>query len=107
MVKNTSNIEENLAKIAAKIKQLRKDKGYSSYETFALDHDLDRKQYWRIEKGANVTIATLLKIIVERDRSAFLKFTRGTCDSSYQCLMGVFLGVLWLLNPIENNIHAG
>ena len=63
MVKNISNIEENLAKIAAKIKQLRKDKGYSSYETFALDHDLDRKQYWRIEKGANVTIATLLKIL--------------------------------------------
>jgi len=52
-----------LAKIAFKIKQLRKDKGYSSYETFAVDNDLDRKQYWRIEKGANVTVATLLKIL--------------------------------------------
>jgi quercetin dioxygenase-like cupin family protein len=26
--------------------------GFSSYETFAVDNDLDRKKYWRVENGA-------------------------------------------------------
>jgi transcriptional regulator with XRE-family HTH domain len=54
---------ELLKAISLKIKQLRKDKGYKSYETFALDNDLDRKQYWRIEKGANITIKSLQRIL--------------------------------------------
>ncbi|MFM9840547.1 MAG: hypothetical protein ACKVOQ_19925 [Cyclobacteriaceae bacterium] len=39
------------------------NKGYKSYETFALDHEVDRKQYWRIENGSNITLATLLKVL--------------------------------------------
>ncbi len=54
---------DQLQKVAKKIKQLRINKGYKSYETFALDHELDRKQYWRIENGSNITITTLLKIL--------------------------------------------
>ncbi len=50
-------------KVGACIKTLRLKKGYKSYETFALDHNLDRKQYWRIENGANITIKSLLAII--------------------------------------------
>ncbi len=49
--------------IAKRIKELRMQSGYSSYETFANDNDLPRKNYWRIEKGENFTINTLLKII--------------------------------------------
>jgi transcriptional regulator with XRE-family HTH domain len=54
---------DQLQKIAKKLKQLRVNKGYKSYETFALDHELDRKQYWRIENGSNITLATLLKVL--------------------------------------------
>ena len=54
---------DQLKKIAKKLKQLRINKGYKSYETFALDNELDRKQYWRIENGSNITLATLLKIL--------------------------------------------
>ncbi len=54
---------DQLQKIAKKLKHLRVNKGYKSYETFALDHDLDRKQYWRIENGSNITLATLLKVL--------------------------------------------
>jgi transcriptional regulator with XRE-family HTH domain len=54
---------DQIKKIAQKIKQLRINKGYKSYETFALDHELDRKQYWRIENGSNITLATLLKVL--------------------------------------------
>ncbi|MFN8261519.1 MAG: hypothetical protein U0X41_11345 [Chitinophagales bacterium] len=49
--------------IASKLKQMRIDAGFTSYENFANAKDLDRKQYWRIENGANITISTLLKLL--------------------------------------------
>lgn len=55
--------EEWIALVAGKLKELRKEKGYTSYETFALDNGLDRKQYWRIENGSNLTLRTLVKIL--------------------------------------------
>ena len=62
-----NNSEEQLKtkinEIADKIKQLRKNSGYSSHETFAYDKNLDRVQYWRIESGSNITLKTLLKIL--------------------------------------------
>jgi transcriptional regulator with XRE-family HTH domain len=58
--------EENdlrILKIANKIKELRLQKGYSSHENFAWDNNLSRVQYWRIEKGSNITMKTLLSIL--------------------------------------------
>jgi transcriptional regulator with XRE-family HTH domain len=67
--------DEWIELISKKIKELRKNSGYTSYETFALDHGLDRKQYWRLENGSNITIKTLLKIlkIHEKDLGLFFK----------------------------------
>lgn len=63
------------ALISERLKGLRKEAGYTSYETFALDHGLDRKQYWRLEAGANITIKTLIKILAihKKDLSVFFK----------------------------------
>lgn len=55
--------ERNIKKIADKIKRLRIEKGYTSYENFAYEHDLSRVQYWRMEKGVNFTITYFLKIL--------------------------------------------
>lgn len=55
--------KEWISLVANKIKLLRKQKGYSSYENFALDHGLDRKQYWRAEAGSNLTLKSLIKIL--------------------------------------------
>ena len=52
-----------LLAISKKLKELRIKAGYSSYETFANDYDLDRKQYWRFENGTNLTLKTLIKIL--------------------------------------------
>lgn len=53
-----------LEKIGERIKQLRIDKGYSSYESFSFDYEIPRMQYWRLEKGkTNLTIKTLEKIL--------------------------------------------
>ena len=60
--------EEWIALVAARLKQLRIEKGYSSYETFALYHGLDRKQYWRIESGSNITLKSLIKILALHDK---------------------------------------
>lgn len=55
--------EKNIKKIAEKVKQLRIDKGYSSYENFAYENDLSRVQYWRLERGTNFTINYLLRVL--------------------------------------------
>ena len=60
------NSKENNAtinKIATKLKQLRISAGYTSYENFANAKDIDRKQYWRVENGSNITLNTLLKLL--------------------------------------------
>ncbi len=53
-----------LGSIGAKLKELRTKKGYKSYETFAFDKEINRMQYWRMEKGlSNMSMATLLRIL--------------------------------------------
>jgi transcriptional regulator with XRE-family HTH domain len=54
---------QRLMRIANKIKELRIQKGYSSHETFAWDNNLNRVQYWRVEKGSNLTLKTLFMIL--------------------------------------------
>jgi len=63
MANEVPHTDPRLRAIALKIKNLRKNMGCKSYETFALDHNLDRKQYWRVENGTNITLVTLLKIL--------------------------------------------
>jgi hypothetical protein len=55
--------DEWILLIANGLKYLRKEKGFGSYETFALDHGLYRKQYWRAESGSNLTFRSLIKIL--------------------------------------------
>ena len=53
-----------LQKVGMKLTELRKSKGYTSHESFALDHDLPRTQYWRLENGrTNFTIKTLIRVL--------------------------------------------
>ncbi|HEY9084197.1 MAG TPA: helix-turn-helix transcriptional regulator [Vicingaceae bacterium] len=49
--------------IGRRLKELRKSKGYSSQETFAYDAEIPRALYGKYEKGANLTIASLFRII--------------------------------------------
>ncbi|MDT8411499.1 MAG: helix-turn-helix transcriptional regulator [Vicingaceae bacterium] len=70
--------EEVLIEIGLRFKFLRKEKGFNSYEHFAIEHDLSRMHYWQIEKGkANITIRTLLNILKIHDCSIedFFKLT--------------------------------
>lgn len=56
--------DELLREIGERFKILRINLGYTSYETFAIDHNLSRMQYWRIEKGlTNLTIKSLNSLL--------------------------------------------
>lgn len=60
---NDSINDERIKRIADRLKELRKKSGYTNYEDFAWDNDIGRMQYWRMEKGANFTMVTFLKIL--------------------------------------------
>lgn len=55
--------EKRLVEIGSYIKQLRKTKTILSAEDFANEKGFDRVQYSRIEKGTNITMKTLFKVI--------------------------------------------
>lgn len=65
--KGPSNSEDNtkkdLKKIGERLKHYRKEAGYTSYEFFAYENGFSRPQYGKYEAGANITIATLSKIL--------------------------------------------
>ena len=50
-------------KIGNKLREIRINAGFDSYETFAYENDLSRIQYWKMENGTNFTIKSLLKIL--------------------------------------------
>lgn len=56
--------EEVLKEIGIRFKKLRELENYTSYEHFAIENNLSRMHYWKIEKGkANITIRTLLNLL--------------------------------------------
>lgn len=63
MVNEKNDSPEIIEMLANRIKSLRKAKGYSSYEKFAIEHDISRMQYWRYEKGEDMRFSSLFKII--------------------------------------------
>ncbi|WP_136073120.1 helix-turn-helix domain-containing protein [Candidatus Ulvibacter alkanivorans] len=42
---------------------MRIEKGFTSYENFAVEFGISRMQYWRMEKGTNFTFESLLRIL--------------------------------------------
>lgn len=52
-----------LVEIGQHIRHLRKTNTNLSAENFAYEKGFDRVQYSRIEKGTNITIKTLLKVV--------------------------------------------
>ncbi len=56
-------LDKRILKISQKIKELRISAGFTSSETFSYEHSLSRVHYWRIEKGSNITMETLIKIL--------------------------------------------
>jgi transcriptional regulator with XRE-family HTH domain len=58
-----TKITDRFQAVGKRIKALRVEAGYTSYETFAIEHNLARKSYWDWEKGSNYKFETLIRII--------------------------------------------
>lgn len=56
-------LDSRIMKVADKLERLRIEKGFTSYENFAIEYGISRMQYWRMEKGTNFTFESLLKIL--------------------------------------------
>ena len=54
---------KRVKQIGEKLKKLRIKAKYVSAEIFAYDHELNRVQYWRMEKGANFTMNSLIAVL--------------------------------------------
>ncbi|HEX8038923.1 MAG TPA: helix-turn-helix transcriptional regulator [Chryseosolibacter sp.] len=53
-----------LKKIGAKLKKIRKERGYHNGDDFAYDNEINRSQYGKYEAGAqDMRISSLLKTI--------------------------------------------
>lgn len=64
-MKEEEILKDLLTQVGAKLEELRRKAGYKSYEAFAVDNDLNRIQYWRMEKGkTNLTLSSLIRVLV-------------------------------------------
>jgi transcriptional regulator with XRE-family HTH domain len=63
----SNKLDPRIMKISEKLEKMRIDKGYTSYENFAIEYGISRMQYWRMEKGTNFTLESLLKILDAHD----------------------------------------
>lgn len=52
-----------IKKIGNRIKQFRRNAGYSSLEKFAYEHEINRTQYARYERGEDMRLSSLLNLL--------------------------------------------
>lgn len=55
--------EDALKKLGERIKELRIEKGYTSYEYFAYEHEISRAQFGRYERGEDLRFSSLMRVI--------------------------------------------
>ena len=70
-------ITKQLENFGNRLKQIRKEKGYTNYEHFAYKHGFNRVQYGRYENGANISFKTLVKIVDAFDMTLEDFFAEG------------------------------
>ncbi|GGG19684.1 hypothetical protein GCM10011344_20480 [Dokdonia pacifica] len=62
-VKIQKELDPRIIEIGRRLEAIRKEAGYTSYENFAIDKGIPRMLYWRLEKGTNFTITSLLRVL--------------------------------------------
>lgn len=68
----------NLMKLGKRLKELRKEKGYTNHFDFAYDHGINPAQYGKYESGrGNITWLKLMELIAALDVSVAEFFSEG------------------------------
>lgn len=68
---------KEVKQIAERFKSLRIKKGFTSYEAFANEHGLSRALYGRYEKGKDLRISSLVKVVKAFDMTLEEFFSEG------------------------------
>lgn len=73
--------EKLLKQIGARIKQVRLEKGHTSYEKLAITNDIDRSQFGNYERGeVDLQISSLLRVLIALDVTVAEFFSKGFDD---------------------------
>lgn len=75
--KKAKECPDYFKQLGERIKALRMQKGYTSHELFAYEHDFNRTQYGRYERGEDLRFSTLLRIIEAFDMTVTEFFSVG------------------------------
>jgi len=62
-VKETKVVSEHNLKIGAAFAMLRKKAGFTNMESFAYMNEIPRAQYARWEKGTNITVDSVFRVL--------------------------------------------
>lgn len=57
------HIKQKLLRVGEKLRSIRKARGYTNYDRFAYENDMSRSQYGRYEKGSDMHLSTLFKLL--------------------------------------------
>lgn len=76
MAKHEKDIEKQLKKLGERIQELRKEKGYTNYESFAFEKGIPRAQFGRYENGQDLRFSSLSKVLKALDVT-FEEFFEG------------------------------
>jgi transcriptional regulator with XRE-family HTH domain len=68
---------QEILKMAKRLRELRIQRGYTSYESFANDHGLSRALYGRYEKGKDLRFSSLVKIVTALNMTLEEFFSEG------------------------------
>lgn len=77
MEKKSDRIDQQLKQLGKRIRAIRKEKGYSNYEQFAFQNDFNRSSYSRFERGEDMRMSSLLRVLDAFDISLSEFFSEG------------------------------
>lgn len=60
---NEDDVNKQMQNLGNRLRELRKEKGYSNYELFAYENGISRSQYGKYEKGSDIRFTTLIKVV--------------------------------------------
>jgi len=63
------NTTQQIESLAKRLKEVRKERGFTNYEQFAFENEIPRAQYSRYEKGHDLRFSSLIKILKAIDIS--------------------------------------
>ena len=68
---------QQIESLAKRLKEVRKERGFSNYEQFAFENEISRAQYGRYEKGHDIRFSSLMKILKAMNISLKDFFSKG------------------------------